>query len=199
MAGGLWRQTKDALMTITPICTAHDADGIDIHFLNQPDSPTYENVTSPATVQEIFQTVKPGGSTPTGSKLLEIFQKYFKNYKAGVTKPMNIICITDGEPTDDDEWPLIWAAKQLDTLDAPGWQLGVQFFQVGSDPKATEHLKMLDDNLANLAKDKDLRDIVDTVPFLGESGTTLTGDGILKVVLGAVTRRLDRKSKELHR
>jgi hypothetical protein len=197
MAGGLWRQTADALMTITPICTAHDADGIDIHFLNHPKS--YMNVTSPTTVREIFQTVRPGGSTPTGFRLTEIFEKYFENYQPKVTKPINIICITDGAPTDDDESPLIDAARKLDRLEAPAWQLGVQFFQVGSDPEATAHLQMLDDSLPELAKDKNLRDIVDTVPFLGESGTALSGAGILKVVLGAVTRRLDRQSKRLHR
>jgi uncharacterized protein YegL len=197
MAGGLWRQTADALMTITPICTAHDADGIDIHFLNHPKS--YNNVTSPTTVREIFQTVRPGGATPTGLRLQDLFEEYFKNYQPKVTKPMNIICITDGAPTDDDESPLIEAARKLDKLEAPAWQLGVQFFQVGSDPEATEHLQMLDDSLPELAKDKNLRDIVDTVPFLGEGGAALSGAGILKVVLGAVTRRLDRQSKRLHR
>jgi uncharacterized protein YegL len=196
MAGGLWRQTADALMTITPICTAHDADGIDIHFLNHKEP--YPNVTSPTRVREIFQTVKPGGGTPTGFKLQELFEAYFEHYEPKVTKPMNIICITDGAPTDDDESPLIFAARELDKLKAPAWQLGVQFFQVGSDPEATEHLQMLDDDLPELANDKNLRDIVDTVPFLSENGTVLSGAGILKVVLGAVTRRLDRQSKRLH-
>lgn len=199
MAGGLWRQTADALMTITPICTAHDADGIDIYFLNNKNE--YFNVTSAGGVQEIFDTVRPGGPTLTGKRLNEIFSKYFREYTAQpqTKKPINIICITDGEPSDDVEGALIQAAKKLDKLDAPAWQIGVQFFQVGSDPMATRHLKELDDDLADIAKDKDMRDIVDTVPFKGEGGTTLSGNGILKVVLGAVTRRLDRKSKELHR
>ncbi|KAM0713797.1 hypothetical protein Q7P37_010759 [Cladosporium fusiforme] len=196
MAGSLWRQTADALMTITPICTTHDADGVDIYFLNEKRE--YFNVTSAGSVQGIFETVRPGGPTLTGKRLGNIFDKYFKDY-TNAKKPINIICITDGEPSDDVEGALIHAAKKLDKLDAPAWQVGVQFFQVGSDPLATKHLKELDDDLADIAKDKDMRDIVDTVPFVGEGGTTLTGNGILKVVLGAVTRRLDRRSKELHR
>jgi hypothetical protein len=36
MAGSLWRQTADALMTITPVCTAHDADRTDIHYISHP-------------------------------------------------------------------------------------------------------------------------------------------------------------------
>lgn len=33
MAGRSWRETAAALSAITPICTSHDADGIDIYFL----------------------------------------------------------------------------------------------------------------------------------------------------------------------
>jgi len=34
MAGHSWREVKEALCTITPICTAHDDDGVDLYFLN---------------------------------------------------------------------------------------------------------------------------------------------------------------------
>lgn len=202
MAGGRWRETADALETITPICTAHDSDGIDIYFLNHADSAFHHNVSSSATVREIFSTVRPGGGTPTGQRLNQILKPYLRRYEANpeTTKPINIICITDGEPSDDVESPLIAAAKKLDKLDASAWQVGIQFFQVGRDESAKQHLKQLDDELAEISGDDDLRDIVDTVPFTGAKGTHLSGDGILKVVLGAVNRRLDRKkSKDLHR
>ncbi|KAK5163509.1 uncharacterized protein LTR77_010691 [Saxophila tyrrhenica] len=202
MAGGLWRETKEALEHITPICTAHDEDGIDIYFLNAKDSPEYHNITNPAKVDQIFGRVRPWGSTPTGQKLNSILKPYLAKYKAkpDSTKPINIICITDGAPSDDVESPLIAAAKKLDKLDAPPWQIGIQFFQVGQDEQAKKHLKQLDDDMAEIAGDDELRDIVDTVPYMGVSGTKLSADGILKVVLGAVNRRLDRKkSKDLHR
>lgn len=202
MAGSRWRETGEALETITPICTAHDSDGIDIFFLNTPSAPYHQNVTTSSTVREIFQTVRPGGGTPTGQRLNQILKPYLRRLQANpeTTKPINIICITDGEPSDDVESPLIAAAKKLDKLDAPAWQVGVQFFQVGRDEEARKHLRQLDDELAEIAGDDDLRDIVDTVPFTGAEGARLTGDGILKVVLGAVNRRLDRKrSKDLHR
>ena len=202
MSGGRWRETESALRAITPICTAHDADGIDIYFLNSPDSPTYRNITSDDRVRQVFMNVKPGGGTPTGQKLNNIIKPYLKRYAANPdgTKPVNVICITDGEPSDDVESPLIACAKKLDKLDAPAWQVGVQFFQVGRNEEAKRHLRQLDDELAEISGNDDLRDIVDTVPFTGEEGTKLTGDGILKVVLGAVNRRLDKKkSKDLHR
>ncbi|KAH7055926.1 hypothetical protein B0J12DRAFT_738604 [Macrophomina phaseolina] len=202
MAGRSWRETGKALETITPICTAHDADGIDIFFLNHPDNPYHHNVTLTSTVTEIFTTVRPQGGTPTGQRLNQILKPYLQRVAADPdnTKPLNIIVITDGEPSDDVESVIIHAAKKLDKCDAPAWQVGIQFFQVGREPGAKEHLKQLDDELAELAGEDDLRDIVDTVPFTGQDDAELTAEGILKVVLGAVNRRLDRKrSKDLHR
>jgi uncharacterized protein YegL len=202
MLGSRWRETGEALETITPICTAHDRDGIDIYFLNTKDSDFHHNVTSAGTVREIFQTVRPGGGTPTGQRLNSILKPYLRRFEAhpDTVKPINIICITDGEPSDDVESPLIAAAKKLDKLEAPAWQIGIQFFQVGRDEQAKRHLKQLDDDLAEISGDDELRDIIDTVPFTGVEGTRLNGDGILKVVLGAVNRRLDRKKSEnLHR
>ena len=202
MAGGRWRETGEAIEAIAPICTARDPDGIDIYFLNHADSASCRNVSSASRVREIFHTIHPGGGTPTGQRLNSILKPYLRSYEAQPdrTKPINVICVTDGEPSDDVESVLIACAKKLDKLEAPAWQVGVQFFQVGRDVEATRHLKQLDDELADIAGDDELRDIVDTVPFTGAEGTRLTGDGILKVVLGAVNRRLDRKkSKDLHR
>ncbi|KAF2864905.1 hypothetical protein BDV95DRAFT_508257 [Massariosphaeria phaeospora] len=202
MAGRSWRETAEALETIAPICTQRDADGIDIYFLNRPDSSIYKNVTSAGTVIEIFQTVRPGGGTPTGQRLNKILKNYLQQYQASPesTKPINIIVITDGEPSDDVESVIINAAKKLDKFDAPSWQVGIQFFQVGNEHGAREHLKNLDDGLRELAGDDDLRDIVDTVPYTtGQEDEKLSAQGILKVVLGAVNRRIDRNSKELHR
>jgi uncharacterized protein YegL len=201
MAGRSWKETGAALETITPICTQRDADGIDVYFLNHPDSSLYKNITTAGTVVEIFQTVRPGGATPTGQRLNKILKPYLQRYEQDPenTKPINVIVITDGEPSDDVESPIIQAAKKLDKLDAPAWQVGIQFFQVGKEPGAREHLKQLDDGLRELAGDDELRDIVDTVPFTGDENAELTAAGILKVTLGAVLRKLDRKSNDLHR
>ncbi|KAF2187931.1 hypothetical protein K469DRAFT_769809 [Zopfia rhizophila CBS 207.26] len=67
----------------------------------------------------------------------------------------------------------------------------------GNEPSAREHLKQLDNGLSQLAGDRSLRDIVDTVPLLGDGNAELNGNGVLKVVLGSVNRRLDRNSAEL--
>ncbi|KAF7558350.1 hypothetical protein G7046_g5820 [Stylonectria norvegica] len=201
MAGRSWREVRDALRAITPICTSHDADGIDVFFLNHTSSSSsggYANIRDAAQVQRLFDSVSPRGATPTGSRLHSILKPYVaslarKPDAMESIKPVNIIVITDGCPTDDPESIIVQHAKKLDKLEAPPYQVGIQFFQVGSEPGATRALRELDDDLA----DQGIRDIVDTVTWdaAGASrGCDLTADSILKVVLGAVVRRLDRKA-----
>jgi hypothetical protein len=192
MAGRSWRETQKALEAITPICTSHDADGIDIYFLNEQDNPWYHNVRTSSTVAEIFSAVRPRGSTPLGQRLNKILKPYLARCEANLelTKPMNIIVITDGEPSDDPEGVIVQAAKKLDALDAPVWQVGIQFFQVGKEAGAKEYLQSLDDELGG---GQNIRDMVDTQPWTNDNDEELNADGIMKTVLGAVNRRLDRK------
>ena len=182
MSGGKWRETAAAIAAIAPICTAHDRDGIDIHFLNHRTS--FNNITDAAAVSRIFAGVSPAGGTPTGIRLHQILKPYLASLVAAKNvedvKPLNVIVITDGEAGDDVETPIKQCASKLDKLDVPGWQVGIQFFQVGRDPEAEKALIELDDGLA---EDGDLRDIVDTVPWKKANGSTLDGEGILKVVL----------------
>lgn len=199
MVGRNWRETQKALEAITPICTSHDADGIDLYFLNAPDSPWYQNVKSSATVAEIFSSVRPTGQTFLGRSLHKVLKPYMQRYERNpdTTTPMNIIVITDGEPSDDPETVIINAAKKLDKLDAPAWQVGIQFFQVGREPGAQAYLKQLDDSLDQIAGEE-LRDMVDTQAWTNANNEELNAEGILKTVLGGVNKRLDRRrSKDL--
>ncbi|CAJ2511243.1 Uu.00g068680.m01.CDS01 [Anthostomella pinea] len=212
MRGRSWKETQDALATIVPICTAHDEDGVDVFFLNHKSRDKgdakkgtpgtgYRNVGSLSQVREMFQEIEPTGVTPTGTRLNYLMNTYVKLYENKLRetgdvmclKPLNIIVITDGIPTDDVDLPLTKIAIRLDKVDAPLIQLGVQFFQVSNDPSATEALRRLDDELGNHIRGPEaMRDIVDTATFDDASGQrTLTADGILKVLLGSVVKRLD--------
>lgn len=182
MWGNSWQEVAAVLETVTPICTLWDADGVDIHFLNTQDNKRFMNVTTAAAVQQIFREVSPHGSTPTGKRLTAIMTPYLqellkcKATGAELPKPMNIIVITDGAPTDDPESVIAQAAKKLDNINAPSWQIGIQFFQVGRDQAAAEALKDLDDNLTDRYH---IRDMVDTVAW--NDGERLDGGYILKV------------------
>jgi hypothetical protein len=222
MAGRSWRETRAALAAIVPICTAHDTDGVDIFFLNHRTSSAanpvtgipgsgYSGVRSLAEVEEMFEHVRPWGGTPTGTRLNHILRPYLRHYRDEVErtqdetclKPLNIIVITDGVPSDDPGPVIIQHAKKLDALEAPPYQVGIQFFQVGNEPGAAAALRELDDELSGQVVGG-ARDMVDTVTFdatttsssdsgdVGVDVPTLTGDGILKTVLGAVVKRLDR-------
>lgn len=199
MAGSRWRQVEEALKKIAPICAERDEDGVDVWFLN--NKKICQSIRTASEIIEIFQSTSPGGGTYTGSRLHQILNPYLRKYERHpeTTKPINIIVITDGDSHDDVQTPITTAAQKLDRLDAPPWQVGIQFFQVGNDENARRMLKELDDDLSANSGDANMRDMVDTVPFKGENGGELTHSGILKCVLGAVNRRLDRNSKEIHR
>jgi len=179
MAGSRWGQVEQALSAIAPICAAHDTDGVDVWFLNNKKE--WKNQRTAGDIIEIFQDAKPGGQTFTGKRLYDILNPYLvrykKNPKPEVTKPVNIIVITDGQAHDDVAGTIEAVARKLDQWDAPPWQVGIQFFQIGNDPEARVMLKQLDDDLAS----DDLRDIVDTVPFTSETGGELSPHGIMKV------------------
>jgi hypothetical protein len=217
MSGPRWAEAEKAISAIAPICTQHDADGIDIYFLNHRRASTasttgaYNNITTAADVREIFHSVRPRGSTPVGRRLLQILQPYLHRVQAMqatrtpdgyladpslYVKPVNIIAITDGEFTDDAESVIVQVARTLDSAGcgALPWQVGIQFFQIGEDERVRRYLQELDDDLGKWCQDEKVRDIVDTVPWRGRSGEMLDAEGILKCVLGAVNKKYDRRS-----
>jgi uncharacterized protein YegL len=209
MAGRGWREVSQALAIIAPIVSAHDDDGLDLYFMNHKSTDSgspnegiaaggYRGIKRAATVTEIFERVRPQGGTPTGIRVHNILKPYLAKLETEIAagkemKPLNLIVLTDGVPSDDVESVLLSAAKKLDKLDAPPYQVGVQFFQVGNEEGAKEALEELDDGLSELVEGG-VRDIVDTMTWNStEGGLSLTGEFILKCLLGAVNRKLDRR------
>ncbi|KAG9258109.1 uncharacterized protein F5Z01DRAFT_633108 [Emericellopsis atlantica] len=202
MTGTRWKEARSVLSSIADICAQRDKDGIDLYFLNHNSGRKggpgqgdggYYNITSGRKAEQIFNEVSPRGGTPTGIRLRKIMKPYLDELEKAAdvddVKPVNIIVITDGEAHDEPGEVIKQVARKLDRYDAPPYQMGVQFFQVGNDPHATEALRELDDDLG---KEEGIRDMVDTATWSAEAGV-LTADGILKVVLGAVVKRLDRQ------
>ncbi|PMD53349.1 uncharacterized protein K444DRAFT_646752 [Hyaloscypha bicolor E] len=213
MAGRGWREVSQALAIIAPIVSSYDNNGLDLYFMNYKSTNGgslyegivaggYRGIKRAATVTEIFARVRLQGGTPTGTRVHNILKPYLAKLETEIAvgkemKPVNLIVLTDGVPSDDVESVLLSAAKKLDKFDVPLYQVGVQFFQVGNEEGAKEALEELDDGLSKLVEGG-VRDIVDTVTWTGgssqsEGGVGLTGDGILKAVLGAVVKRLDRR------
>lgn len=207
-----WPDTASAIGSISAIATQYDTDGIDIHFLNSPEKDVL-GVHSRDEVTAIFNAAYPrtGGSTPLGARLDSILRTYLDRYAlareeaahkpdparylASAIKPLNVVVITDGDATDDPESVIVSVARELDRLNAPLAQVGIQMFQVGNDPEASEFLRGLDDDLVHVYG---IRDIVDTTPYTGSGERHFTGDEILKVLVGGINRRIDRRENSMH-
>jgi len=200
MRGRRWRETRDALSSLADVTAQYDADGIDVHFLN--DVRFVSNVRSGSAVKRLFMDIVPKGITPIGEKLEELLLSYLdkiENAKAReaagdltamkAIKPVNFIVLTDGAPTDDPEDVIVMAARRLDRGNFPITQVGIQFVQIGDSHQATEFLNELDDSLTS---NHGVRDIVDTTPFT-MTGDQLTAEMLTKILLGGINRRVDRK------
>ncbi|KAH7344089.1 hypothetical protein B0J17DRAFT_714228 [Rhizoctonia solani] len=199
MAGSRWNEAQEALTGLAKYALKHDQDGIDIFFLNNVENGGA--VKNEEQVRQLFYSVKPSAGTPTGHRLEQILGAYITKIEAAKTKsggvdssqsgikPLNLIVITDGEPSDDPESVIVAAARRLDAGQFSLTQVGIQFIQVGDDKSASKALKELD---GHLHEDYNVRDIVDTRPF---NGKTLTTEVLIAMLLGGVNRRLDRMKK----
>ncbi|KAG5635853.1 hypothetical protein H0H81_009861 [Sphagnurus paluster] len=191
MTGARWRQAGISLIRLATVAARYDHDGIDIQFLNSKRRAS--GIKDAEEVQTLFASVSPRGRTPLGARLDEILTEYCNKLKRdSQTKALNLIVITDGEPTDGPETEnvILRTASVLDGLHARTAQLGIQFVQIGDDVRARAYLQMLDDGLAQYG----VRDIVDT---------TLSGDGdgldmdLVKILVGAVNRRVDNRGSQV--
>lgn len=197
MAGSLWKEAKQALATLADVASKYDANGVDIHFLNHYGSMT--GVTDSKAVHQQFANLQPCGPTPIGHRLDVILGDYFRDLDAAKRqedagdyfarkqiKPVNVIIITDGAPTDDPESVIVSFAKRLEADKWPLAQVGIQFVQIGNSRRATQFLVELDDSLKQIHH---IRDIVDTTPYIGQ----LNAEMLIKILLGGINRRVDTK------
>ncbi|CAK9781991.1 unnamed protein product [Cutaneotrichosporon oleaginosum] len=218
MAGPRWEQAQKAVMGVVQQAVRYSRNGIDCFFMNSKR--VGKDLRVPADVEDLFAGLQPRGATPTGLRIEAILREYMSRLERSVATgdeevpSMNLIVVTDGAfarplvgrlrslaadpsldrtllmdsaPTDDPESVLVSIAKRLDRGDFPLSQVGVQLLQIGDDADAREALQELDDGLAAA---HGVRDMVDTVPYRGEE---LTSDLIVKVLLGGINRRLDRR------
>jgi Mg-chelatase subunit ChlD len=196
-----WEQACEALSELAQIAATYDRDGVDIHFLNHPRFGM--NIKDPKKVRQLFRHVKPQGLTPIANKLDILVGDYVEKLESAARrkkkgdhlalkqiKPVNFIVITDGAPTDEPADSIVSLARRLDRGNFPLAQVGIQFVQIGNDKEATEFLKQLDDDLSSTYG---VRDIVDTTPFLGMN---ITAEMLLKILLGGINRRVDRRGAQ---
>ncbi|KAI1387850.1 uncharacterized protein F4822DRAFT_444392 [Hypoxylon trugodes] len=211
-----WNEVRSLLSQIAPICTERDRDGVDVYFVNhhprgylfyaalgqQALRSGYKHIGQATgvpgmrdNIAGIFESAKPSGKCKLDHRLSCILDEYVSTYKYHVKcygrhlRPLNLIVITAGITHDNPVDTVIRTARALDELGAPAWQVGVQFFQVGNVEDGRQGMEYADEVLSDAL---DIRDMVDTVTWSGRIGE-LSPEALLKVVLGAMQRSIDRE------
>jgi hypothetical protein len=172
-----WDVLTRSLQYIANIAAEYDEDGVDIQFLKTRKL-NRSNIQSGQEVLNLLQQVdytKTKGGTYFEEALAPILGPYVQRYKnyfekltrqeeAVEVKPLNVIIITDGADDDEEvtEELLVGIAKKLDDMTAPRSQVGIQFLQVGDDPKAADFLKRLDDDLKKVYGIRDVSSFIST-------------------------------------
>lgn len=149
-----WAYAQESAEAIARQCGEFDADGIDV-VLFAGSAKEFHGVT-PDKVHQIFTENSPSGSTDTASALKLVFDGYNARKKAGTAKPMIVVVITDGAPTDQNAVDKV-IIDHSNSLTEDG-ETGVTFVQIGKDLAARAFLKHLDDDLQALGAKFDIVD-----------------------------------------
>ncbi|MCJ1436336.1 hypothetical protein MMC27_005714 [Xylographa pallens] len=199
-----WDVLMRGMQYIADVAAKHDNDGVDVFFLcsdlNKTNIKDGREIL--ARLNRVNLEANTGGTyfepalSPILSSYCLKYRRYFEARNNGELveppNPMNIIVVTDGGANDPNPTQnlLVRVARDLDTMWAPSYQLGIQFVQVGDDPRATKYLKLLDDQLEKL---HDVRDMIDTTRFIFTEEGPALGDKLLKILLGAMDKALDNE------
>ena len=177
-AGGKsrWEVAQESTYALAKQCEEYDPDGITVYVFSSRFK-RYDNVKSDQ-VSKVYAENDPMGKTDLLAALEDAIENYFQRKAAGETKPNGetLLIITDGEPEDRKGVIryIIETSRRLDRDD----ELGISFIQVGDDPKVTEYLKALDDQLLDTGAKFD---IVDTITMT-EMGNSSLPDVLLKAI-----------------
>ncbi|KAG2363589.1 hypothetical protein BDR07DRAFT_1483563 [Suillus spraguei] len=194
--GDSWNQVREALGGIVDLAIQYGSKGLDLHFMHH--NQFAENMRSRFEVQKLFDQFSPSGEdTPTGVRLEQLIEMYLPliEHPNSTHEPISVIVITDGAATDSDDLLrcIIEAASRLDKQQVPLHKFGIQFVQIGTDQDAAKALHMLDDELSDRYK---IRDIVDTTPFDPANGAFNT-DYMIKILIGSLHKELDNGTAEV--
>ncbi|MDR9403286.1 MAG: VWA domain-containing protein [Halothece sp. Uz-M2-17] len=171
-----WEVAQESTYALAKECETYDPDGITVYLFSSRFK-RYDNVTSDQ-VNQIYAENDPMGKTDLYGVLQHALENYFQRKAAGNAKPNGetFLIITDGEPEDRKGVMrlIIETSRRVDRED----ELGISLIQVGEDPKVTEYLKALDDQLLDAGAQFD---IVDTIT-MGEMGNSSLSEVLLKAL-----------------
>jgi uncharacterized protein with von Willebrand factor type A (vWA) domain len=172
-----WSVIEECTLALARKCEEFDLNGLTVYFFSHHFK-RYRNITS-SKVKQIFQENEPQGGTNLSSVLQDAINQYFQRKADGQAKANGetILVITDGEPDHclSVTEVIVNATQKLERDE----ELAISFIQVGSDPKVTQFLKLLDNQLQDFGAKFD---IVDTVTVDDMKHMTLQ-DVLLKAII----------------
>lgn len=124
-----------------------------VHFFNSPKSK--ENISGVTELQDLCR-FRPRGDTPTYQRLkrhLDEFMEAFEPLNASQREAypgLNLVIFTDGAPEgpfEDIEEVIVDMAKDLDSLRADKYKVGIQFVQIGNDESVTNFFERVDNEI----------------------------------------------------
>lgn len=184
-----WQQTRDVLGGLAPLVAAHNAHGIDIHYLNRVAFQS--GVKNQQESLASFDRDRPNGGTPTGARINDILDAYLsvlRYYRELL--PLNLIIITDGEANDEE---LLHQAIEHHVTEIvhrgfPAHQFGVEFVQVGDCKHAARHLEKLEKEVSR-HHHKFQRDVVGVTPIHRQ--TRMDAQELLAIAVSGIDARLN--------
>lgn len=197
-----WEQLKVMVQTISFWATLMDDDGIDVRMFNTNIGADGDNISSPHSVDQLFNICRPGGLTPMGESIdrtvkeKKILRKLKHN---SLRKPVLFLIITDGVPSNKET--VIEAIKTCRSKAKRSIYgkraLAFGFCQIGKDRDAQKWLGKIDSHKVIGNSVDCTSEYYDELQEFEEAGNQLTpGTYVAKVLLGPVNALYDAADEE---
>lgn len=186
---------KEILSKVSEVATLFDEDGILIRFMNS--NAAGNGIKSPADAEALLKNISFDGTTPLGSALdAKVVKPLFVNNLRNLQKPILVIAITDGEPSEDPgiiKRVIVEANETARRSRYGSGAIAFEFAQVGKDAKAQQFLASLDN-------DARVGHMIDATSYyeleaeeFKRKGMTLTPSlWLIKLMVGAIDPDKDR-------
>ncbi|KAH0580698.1 hypothetical protein J132_02387 [Termitomyces sp. J132] len=183
MAGKRFQEATKVLRGFAGAVAKYNEHGIKIQFFNSSKTLTINDSQGMAHCLESFSLTP---KSPLGTKLGNLLDNYMEHLKVegAKLKPMILVIITDGVPTDgvQTEEAVMRAAKDLNRCNTQPKQIVLQFVQTGKEQRAIDYLQRLDDTLTF----QENRIMVSTTPLNPDIELDL-----LKILLDTINQQVN--------
>jgi hypothetical protein len=187
-----WLEAEFFTSISVEIANLFDKDGIDVYFLNH--QPPLRNVTNLDDFQAQFKSIKANGYTPLTKALLKIFSD---NAQAVKQKPLLVVILTDGEPTDERGYKDIDNFKKCLKDRSPIDRIFISIVACTDQKESVKYLNGLDTKVKNLDVVDDFRsERAEMRKRQGASYDFSFGDYVVKSMIGPIDASVDKADEK---